>query len=156
MADLQKKIASQPTGPPPKAPSYQSPPGQFFSIDEEIIVLYCSFNIYEYSGLHLLKTNQICITNKKLLVEILKKQLVWCLLTRNLSILILYLSNEDSIQPRATDNSFQFVQWVGRQSMQIILSSSIFQQQKGRNYDGIFLLSNCSHIKEKTTVHGRN
>ena len=27
MADLQKKIASQPTGPPPKAPSYQSPPG---------------------------------------------------------------------------------------------------------------------------------
>ena len=26
MADLQKKIASQPTGPPPKAPSYQSPP----------------------------------------------------------------------------------------------------------------------------------
>jgi len=27
MAGLQKKIASQPTGPPPKAPSYQSPPG---------------------------------------------------------------------------------------------------------------------------------
>lgn len=28
MGDLQKKIANQPTGPAPKAPSYQSPPGK--------------------------------------------------------------------------------------------------------------------------------